>query len=83
MQSHQRIYDEADQGNGRADRRSIYVHEAGEDRLVLPDKHGVSEDTPHNWTAKYGDIDVSVPSVLSAGRREAQAEEAAGVTRRR
>ena len=53
-------------------------HEAGAKTGDLARKHGISEATLYNWKAKYGGMADRKPSGCDPGRREPQAEEAAG-----
>src|SRR6516165_4523016 len=54
-------------------------HEAGAKTADLARKHGISEATLYNWKAKYGGHGcVRSQAAAHVGRREPQAEEAAG-----
>ncbi len=52
--------------------------EAGAKTADVCRKHGISGATFYKWKAKYGGLDVGGTAVEVAGRRERQAQEAAG-----
>jgi putative transposase len=53
-------------------------HEAGLKTADLCRKHGISEASFYNWTAKYGGLEVSEAKRLKGLESECQAQEASG-----